>query len=123
MNTAHRTALTRTQQGLFPNGAAKCHPERKIRKSRCHNAEILSLVFKGLGNPLSFLSLSKEIKMKVPAKLINKEIPQDRGPMWRRPLASEASAKEGPACGYERRLAACPQILRCSGKLPEGIGR
>ena len=36
------------------------------------------LVFKGLRNPVSLLRLPKEIKMKAPDKLINKEIPQHR---------------------------------------------
>ena len=47
-----------------------------ITKSAGLIRKIRSLVFKDLRIPVSLISLSKEIKMKVPAKLINKEIPQ-----------------------------------------------
>src|SRR5438045_3111330 len=46
----------------------------RIKKLRCLDKEIRSLVFNGLRNSVSLLSLSKEIKMKRPIKLINKEI-------------------------------------------------
>jgi enterochelin esterase-like enzyme len=49
----------------------------RIKKLRNLNKEIRSLVSKGLRNPVSLLSLCKKIKLKEPAKLINKEIPQD----------------------------------------------
>ena len=50
----------------------------RVRKSAGLIRKIRSLVFKDLGIPVSLISLSKEIKMKVPAKPINKEIPQEQ---------------------------------------------